>query len=134
MQNNGNTTINTTGDDMKTKDYAEEWLEQHNCSVNSKSIRVSKYYPGKNIWFLTLPASFFDFGKKGELNILLQNENTKEQFHYLKVPFSFFMKNKQKFDVRASGEQFDLHISAKVHNWMVCERSDGINFREFACS
>ncbi len=134
MASNGNITNIPEGRGLNTKDYAKVWLAQHDSSVEGRSFRVSKYYPEKDIWFLTLPVSYFDHGKEGDLDILLQNEHANNQFHYLKVPFAFFTDNQQKFDLRSSGERFDLHISAKIKNWLSCERSDGVNFREFACS
>ena len=134
MTRNDEITHIPEGHGLKTKDYAELWLAQHDCSVEDRSFRVSKYYHEKDIWFLTLPAAYFDPGKEGDLDILLQNEHAKNHFHYLKVPFAFFKDNQQKFDLRSSGELFDLHISAKIKNWLSCERSDGVNFREFACS
>jgi len=90
-----------------------------------------KYYPENDIWFLTFPASFFDSSKPGDLNILLQYKSEPDQFHFLRVPFSFFRDNQTKFDIRATGDKFDLHISAKKRNWLCCERSKGVGFSTF---
>ena len=35
------------------------------------------------------------------------------------MPFLFFRDNKSRFDIRSSGEKFDLHISTKQRNWLV---------------
>ncbi|HFQ79913.1 MAG TPA: hypothetical protein ENK33_00890 [Desulfobacterales bacterium] len=52
----------------------------------------------------------------------MQYENEPGQFHFLKVPFTFFRDNQIKFDIRATGQKFDLHISAKKEiGWRVKE-------------
>lgn len=116
---------------MNIREQAKLWIKQNHPADASNALRVSKYYPEKDIWFFTFPSSYFDSGKSGNLNILLQYENEPERFHFLKVPFSFFRDNQTKFDVRATGDKFDLHISAKKRNWLTCERSQNVCFREY---
>ena len=60
-----------------------------------------------------------------------EERNGPDQFHYLKVPYSYFQENRDNFDIRSTGDKFDLHISAKKYSWLVCERGSGICFREF---
>ena len=119
-----------TDQTMSIRDTANSWLKHHHPSESVEAIRVSKHYPEKDIWFFTFPSSYFDLSKNGYLNILLQFEKNPYEFHYLKVPFSFLRENKDKLDVRRNGDKFDLHISAKQRNWLVCERSKGVSFRE----
>lgn len=116
---------------MNIRTEAKLWLKLNFPIEDGIEFRVSKYFSKQDIWFFTLPISYFDLGRTGHLNILLQFEKKHDHFHYLKVPFSFFHANKNKFDVRRSGDKFDLHISAKHRNWLFCERSQGINFQEF---
>ncbi len=116
---------------MTTRELAKRWLKLNHPADILNMLRVSKHYPEKDIWFLTFPQTYFDSGKLGNLNILLQNGNDPEQFHFLKVPFSFFKDNQEKFDVRSTEEKFDLHISAKKRNWMTCERSKNISFNKY---
>jgi len=116
---------------MSIRDQAKQWLRKNHPSDMSSTFRASKYYPEKDIWFFTFPASYFDSGKSGNLNILLQYENEPEEFYFLKVPFSFFRENERKFDIRSTGDKFDLHISAKKRNWLSCERSSNVNFGEY---
>lgn len=115
---------------MSIRDLAKTWLSENHPGEVSNDMRASKYYPSKDIWFFTFPSTYFEAARSGHLNILLQHESDFRQFHYLKVPFSFFRENRQKFDIRASGNKFDLHISAKKRDWLVCERSNGVSFRE----
>jgi hypothetical protein len=116
---------------MSIRELAKEWLKKSHPTHIANKLRASKYYPEKDIWFFTFPSSYFDTGKPGHLNILLQYENNPELFHFLKVPFSFFRDNQDKFDIRTSGDKFDLHISAKKRNWLVCERSNNISFGKY---
>lgn len=116
---------------MNTKDYAKRWMELNVPDKATEPLRASKYYSSQDIWFFTFPSSYFSPEKAGSLNILLQHENDKCKFYYLTVPFEFFRKNKQKFDIRPDGDKFDLHISAKKKNWLICERSNGVNFSEY---
>ena len=116
---------------MSTRELAKKWLKKNHPADINNTLRASKYYPEKDIWFFTFPCSYFDPGKAGNLNILLQDEHNPEQFRFLKVPFSFFRDNRDKFDIRASGDKFDLHISAKRRNWLVCERSKNISFSKY---
>lgn len=116
---------------MSIREQAHKWVKQNHPADVSNPLRVSKYYPEKDIWFFTFPSSYFDSDKTGHLNILLQFEREPNQFHFLKVPFSFFRENKNKFDIRKTGDKFDLHISAKKRNWLFCERSNGISFSKY---
>lgn len=116
---------------MSIREQAKSWLKQNHSTDVSSTLRVSKYYPERDIWFFTFPVTYFDSGKPGNLNILLQHEGYLDQFYFLKVPFSFFRDNQMKFDIRATGDKFDLHISAKRGNWLSCERSKGVSFREY---
>jgi hypothetical protein len=116
---------------MSIRERAKQWLKLNCPSDISNKLRVSNYYPEKDIWFFTFPASYFDSEMHGFLNIMLQYEGNPEQFYFLKVPFSYFRENQSGFDIRATGEKFDLHISAKKRNWLVCERSNNIGFSQF---
>ena len=116
---------------MNIRKQAKRWLKRNHPSDFSNTLRASKYYSTKDIWFFTFPATYFDSAKHGNLNIMLQYENDPEQFHFLKVPFSYFRDNQPDFDVRATGDKFDLHISAKKRNWLVCERSNNIGFSKY---
>jgi hypothetical protein len=116
---------------MNIRTQAKQWLRQNYPADASNTFRASKYYPNRDIWFFTFPTFYFDLGKPGNLNVLLQYENEPEKFHFLKVPFSFFRENRDKFDIRQSGDKFDLHISAKKRNWLSCERSNYVSFKNF---
>ncbi|NOX67379.1 MAG: hypothetical protein GXO85_16660 [Chlorobi bacterium] len=116
---------------MSIIELANAWLRNNYPSDISNSLRVSKYHSPQDLWFFTLPTSYFDSEKKGNLNILLQYENDHDQFHFLKVPFSFLRTNRNKLDIRSTGDQFDIHISAKKSSWLVCTRSDNVSFSEY---
>lgn len=116
---------------MSVRERAKKWLKQNHPADFSNELRASKYYSEKDIWFFTFPASYSESGKTGNLNILLQFEKEPDQFHFLKVPFSFFKDNQERFDIRATGDKFDLHISAKKRNWLSCERSNGLSFSKY---
>ena len=115
---------------MSIRIQAKQWLRQNYPADASNTFRASKYYP-RDIWFFTFPASYFDSERPGNLSILLQYENELEKFYFLKVPFLFFRENREKFDIRQTGDKFDLHISAKRRNWLSCERSNNVSFRNF---
>ena len=123
--------LSVTSPDNHLREIAKEWMMSNQPSEPLDPLRVSKFYSQQDIWFFTFPCSYFDTGNYRYLNILLQFRDDLYQFHYLKVPFSFFRANKNKFDVRKSGDKFDLHISAKQHSWLVDERSQGVGFHEF---
>lgn len=116
---------------MSIRERAKQWLKLNHPSDYSNVLRVSRYYQERDIWFFTFPVSYFDSGKPGNLNVLLQYETDPKQFHFLKVPFLFFRDNQLGFDVRSAGDKFDLHISAKKGNWLICERSKNISFSKF---
>jgi len=116
---------------MGVRDYAKKWVQANNQSEHIENFKSSKYFPEKDIWFITPPISYFDLNKPGNIHILLQRENDMEKFIHLKIPYSFFRNNCSKFDIRSDGSRFDLHISAKQRNFLECERGNDINFRKF---
>ena len=116
---------------MNIREQAKMWMRSNFPGIANNTFRVSKYYSDQNIWFFTFPTSYFDSEKSGDLNILLQRELGKNQFHLLKVPFAYFKANKHRFDIRSTGDKFDLHISAKQRNWLICERSNGVSFQDY---
>jgi hypothetical protein len=115
---------------MSVRQHAIEWIRNHYPSQATNPLRSSRFYPEKEIWFFTFPSTYFDVGKEGCLNILCQMQANSKDFHYLKVPFSFFRENRNKLNIRATGDKFDLHISGKRKNWLVDERSDNVAFAE----
>jgi hypothetical protein len=116
---------------VSTKELAKRWFLENCPECRSNTIRVSKYYPEKDIWFFTFPIEYFDQSKVGNLSVLLQHKDDLSQFNHVEVPFSFFRDNKTKFDIRSFRDKFDLHISAKKRNWLQCERSKGVCFSKF---
>jgi len=116
---------------MTNREYAKQWLKINYPSDTSYKLKSSKYFSSKDIWFLTCPTTYFEPEKQGYICILLQYENTRSKFHYLKVPYSFFRNNKNNLNIRRSNDKFDLHISAKQRNWLDCERSNGVSFLAF---
>lgn len=112
---------------MSTKEKARGWLN----NIFHSEIRSSKYYPEKDIWFFTFPIRFCEKGNNGYADILLQDKENLEEFIYLRVPFSFFRENREKLDMRSDEDFFDFHISAKPENWLECERSRGVSFKQF---
>lgn len=117
--------------DMTIRAQARSWIISHHPEAASNKMRVSKYFPDREIWFFTFPTSYLNDSQTGNLNVMLQDERDMESFHFLKVPFSFFQENKEKLNVRSTGDKFDLHISGKKRNWLECERSSGVNFKQF---
>jgi len=116
---------------MSVREIAKAWMRKNHPNELNSMLRTSKYYPEQGIWFFTFPTSFFDEKKSGHIDMLLQFEKEPDQFHHIKVPFDFLRKNQTKFDIRSSGDKFDLHISAKQRNWLIDERSKGVGFNEF---
>ena len=116
---------------MSIREIAKTWMRKNHPNELNSTMRASKYYPAQGIWFFTFPTSYFDKEKSGYIDILLQFEKEPDQFHYLKVPFDFLRNNQTKFDIRSSGDKFDLHISAEQRNWLIDERSKGVGFHEF---
>ncbi len=116
---------------MSTREKARKWIVENRPEAVSNKMRTSKYYPERDIWFFTFPIDYFDSSKLGNLSILLQHKENPNEFFHLDIPFSFFRDNKKRFDIRSSGDEFDLHISAKKRNWLQCERSKGISLLQF---
>ena len=110
---------------------AKKWISENRPEALSNTMRASKYYESKDIWFFTFPIDYFDSTKVGSLSVLLQQKGDPNEFLHLEIPFSFFRENRNKFDIRSSGDEFDLHISAKKRNWLQCERSKGVSFLQF---
>ncbi len=94
-------------------------------------MRSSKFFGEQELWFLTFPTTFLNDQLPGHLLVLLQDQSTTHSFHALKIPFEFLRANKSKFDIRGSGEKFDLHISAKSSKWLIDTRSKGVDFSKF---
>jgi hypothetical protein len=125
---------------MNVRQAASQWMKDHYPNQQLKQdykgssqglLRTSKYISELEEWFITGRTDYFDKGREGVLLFLLQQENDLEQFHYLRIPFSFFRENQRKFEVRPDGKQFDLHISALKGSWLEVKRSNGISFRSF---
>lgn len=113
---------------MSTRDKALRWLIQK--EVEYDEFHSSKYYDGKNIWFLTFPIKYCE-NTSGSLKILLQKQHDLDDFYCLDVPFTFFYDNCAKLDVRNMGDKFDLHISGRSSTWLECERSNDLSFVRF---
>lgn len=128
-----NFTKNTKGNRIKssTKKQALIWLGKNHPSELHNILHASKFHPDQEIWFFTLPTTYFDQNNVGEINLLCEKQNNSNDFYFLKVPFSFFRENKEKFSIRRDEVKFDLHISAKNRNWMIDERSKIIDFKRF---
>jgi hypothetical protein len=127
-----NTAKRVAKPEMQTmRQQAAKWIKTHHPLKATNLLRSSRFYPEKEIWFFTFPSTFFGAGMEGYLNILCETETDSNDFHYLKVPFSFFRENRDKFNIRATGESFDLHISGKRKNWLLDERSDNLSFAVF---
>ena len=116
---------------MTTRERAKKWLQNNHPLENSNLLRASKYFADPQIWYFTFPEIFFEADMQGYLNILCETRTDPNQFHYLKVPFSFFRRNRDKFNIRKGGAKFDLHISAKANNWLIDERSNNVSFVPF---
>lgn len=114
---------------MTIRPQGISWLKNNFPENSDGEIRVSKYHP-QDLWFFTLPSRFLE-DKSGWVTLLLQKRGRKDDFHCLVVPMRFFSDNKHRLDLRGSGKEFDLHISAKRHIWLSCERSKNLSFREF---
>ncbi len=95
-------------------------------------MRVSKYYGEQELWFFTFPTSFLTDRCPGHLLMLLESEKSTTTFYLLKVPFAFLHENRTKFDIRKSGNQFDLHLSARKPSWLNDLRSNGVTFAQFS--
>jgi hypothetical protein len=116
---------------MTIRQKAIEWIRNHHPSQMTNSLRTSRFYPESEIWFFTFPSTFFDVGMDGSLNILCEIQSNSNNFLYLRVPFSFFRENREKFNIRSTGDKFDMHISGKKKNWLVDERSGNVTFAVF---
>jgi hypothetical protein len=116
---------------MTTRQRALDWIKQHHPSQAANPLRTSKYFPDREIWFFTFSSDFFESESQQSLNILCEEPSNNGKFRYLKVPFSFFREHREKFDIRSTGDKFDLHISAKKKNWLTDERSRGVTFAQF---
>ena len=116
---------------MMTKERGRMWLRKNHPQESTSTLRVSKYFPEKEIWFFTFPTSYFESSKTGHINILCESQPNSCDFKYLKVPYAFIRENQNKFNIRESGEKFDLHISAKRRNWLIDERSKNVSFKQF---
>jgi hypothetical protein len=107
------------------------WMRVNKPEEIINDFRASKFFPDKDIWFFTFPTDFFDSSMYGSINLLLQDTINVNKFIFLKIPYSFFRKNKHKFKIRNSKDKFDLNISGKSHSWLQCQISRDIDFREF---
>ncbi len=63
--------------------------------------------------------------------MLCEMQANRNNFHYLRVQFSYFRENRERFNIRATGDKFDLPISGKRQNWLVDERIDHVTFVKF---
>lgn len=118
---------------MPTRQRAIAWIRNNYPAEATNHSRSSRFFSEDGIWFFTFPATFFDAEMQGCLNILCEKSTNINEFHYLKVPFSFFRENQERFDIRPTGDVFDLRISGRERNWLVDERSENnsITFAQF---
>jgi len=114
-----------------TRQRALSWLQENRPAELINATRTSRHFPEQQIWFFTFPSTFFNDDIQGYLNILCEMRNNIYEFHYLKVPFSFFRENHERFDIRPTGKVFDLRISGKEENWLMDERGNNISFAQF---
>jgi hypothetical protein len=117
---------------MTIRNTATTWLKLNFPNETKSATRTSKFYPERELWFFTFPASYFENTKNETLNILCEHESDKNEFYLLKVPFSVFKENKSNFDIRRNGESFDLHISARNTEKFIEKRSKNkIDFKKY---
>lgn len=116
---------------MTVRSDAIAWFAKNKPSEACCPMRTSRFYKKQELWFLTFPMAFLNDDMPGHLIMLLQDDHNAHSFHGLKIPFAFLRENRTKFDVRAGGEKFDLHISGKKSKWMIDLRSQGIDFSKF---
>lgn len=117
---------------MTIRSDAIAWLAKNHPLETNRPIRSSKFYGEQELWFLTFPAAFLNDKIPDYLLVLLQHESTSNSFRALKIPFDFLRANKAKFDLRRSGDKFDLHVSARKSKWMTDMRSHGVDFSKFS--
>lgn len=116
---------------MTTRERAKRWLRNSHPAETASPLRTSKYFSNPGIWYFTFPVRFFHDDMQGYLNMLCETPTGQNQFHFLKVPFSFFRENRDEFDIRRSGDNFDLRISARANNWLIDERGNNVSFIQF---
>jgi hypothetical protein len=108
---------------MNIRNTAIQWLKENFPNEIHNTTRTSKYFPERELWFFTFPTSFFDKNGNEFLNLICEHESNKKEFHFIKIPFKFIKENRNNFDIRADGDQFDVHISARATEKFVEKRS-----------
>ena len=117
---------------LSIRNDALVWLKRMFPNEIHSTTRASKFFPERELWFFTLPTTYFEMNENQFLNIVCEHESEKNNFHLLKIPFSFIKKNKGLFDTRKNGEAFDLHISARKTEKFIEKRSKGrVDFSYF---
>lgn len=123
------------GKDKSTRGKAIKWLTRNFPTETGNDLRASKYHYPQQVWFFTFPVSFFDSTHgQDHINILCENPDNENEFYFLRVPYQFFRQNRQRFSLRKTGDQFDLHISSDKNKWMVDKLGENIDFSQFLIS
>ena len=105
-------------------------------NVSELCISVSRFYPddkswsGTPVWFFDLPLKRLEGKTCSDVFLVCQQESSSD-FHILKVPASYFMKNLKGLSVSGE-ERVRIYLSAESKDWLVELRGNGrVRFDQF---
>ncbi len=99
---------------MSIRKDATEWFnnkygKSEDKTYSSKFYLPHESWPKKEVWWFVIPLNILE-DKEKFINLLCQVAPLENEFHYLKVPVSFFKTNMDKFDI--VGESISIYLDA----------------------
>ncbi len=119
----------TSSNTVNTAQKAKHWLLCKFPDEPYQGIRASKYYQDKDVWFFTIPVDFLN-SEQNDLKLLLAEPNYKG-FHFLKIPRTYLVSNRDKLSIRQAGDKIDFHICAIPDRKFKDIRGKGLNLAQF---
>lgn len=122
---------------MSIRSQALQWFRSKFGAPYGKICSSKFYQPEESrtrdeTWWLEFPIG--DLDENNEIHLLCQVAPNSDDFHYLKVPASFFQEQLKNLDVR-DGNKISLYLSPKPSNMFVDERGNGrVDFSKFLVS
>ena len=101
-------------------------------SLNNSNTHFANVNTAKNVWWFDIPTSKAFSQNISHLHLLVY-QNDRNELYHLKVPTSFFIKNKSSFIVREEKKTISLELSAYSSNFLKDVRpgSGQLSFDEF---
>lgn len=107
------------------------WLTSK-FGATGNTVKASKLHILQSLWWIDIPHGNIERPKSADIDLLCEVARGSNKFYYLKVPVTFFVKERPKLWVSKDGKLLRLHLSAEPDKMFVeCRGNGRIGFSRF---